>query len=208
LLLGTALACGGTSALNQWWERDRDARMRRTRSRPLPGARLTAERALAVAVALSIAGLLELAVFVNLLAAALTAFTLASYIFVYTPLKTRTWLCTMVGAVPGALPPAIGWAAARGSLGWGAGSLFAILFVWLLPHFYAIAWMCRDDYARGGFPMLPVIDPTSKATTRHIVAWSLALVPASLLPAALGLAGAWYVTGAVLLGLGFVGLAA
>jgi len=208
LLAGTALACAGTSALNQWWERDLDARMHRTRTRPLPAGRLTSERALAFGIALSIAGLFELALFVNLLSALITAATLVSYVFVYTPLKTRTWLCTVVGAVPGALPPLVGWAASRGALGPGAWSLFAILFVWQLPHFYAIAWMCRDDYARGGFPMLPVVDRTGTATTRHIVAWSLALVPVSLLPALLGLEGAWYATGAVALGLAFVGLAA
>jgi len=208
LLTGTALACGGTSALNQWWERDRDALMRRTRNRPLPGARLGADEALAFGVAVTIAGLLELAMFVNLLAAIVTAVTLVIYVFAYTPLKTRTWLCTVVGAVPGALPPVIGWAAARGTLDVGAWSLFAIMFVWQLPHFYAIAWMYREDYARGGFAMLPVVDPTGRATTRHIVVWSLALVPVSLLPAIFGLSGAWYATGAVALGLGFVALAA
>jgi protoheme IX farnesyltransferase len=208
LLAGTGLVCGGTSALNQWWERDRDARMRRTARRPLPGGRLDADTALAFGIALAVVGLAELAMFVNILAALVTALTLVTYVFVYTPLKTRTWLCTVVGAVPGALPPVIGWAAARGALDAGAWSLFAILFVWQLPHFYAIAWMYRDDYARGGFPMLPVLDTTGARTTHHIVAWTLALVPASLLPALLGLVGAWYATGAVALGLGFVALSA
>jgi len=208
LLIGTGLVCGGTSTLNQWWERDLDARMRRTAKRPLPGARLSADAALAFGVALAVVGLVELAAFVNLLAAVVAAFTLVTYVFVYTPLKTRTWLCTVIGAVPGALPPVIGWAAARGTLDAGAWSLFAILFIWQLPHFYAISWMYRDDYARGGFPMLAVVDTTGSRTTRHIVGWTLALVPASLLPALLGLAGAWYVTGAVALGLGFVALAA
>jgi protoheme IX farnesyltransferase len=208
LLLGTAFTCGGTSALNQWWERERDARMRRTADRPLPAGRMSADHALAFGVGLAIAGLAELALFVNLMSALVTAVTLVSYVFIYTPLKTRTWLCTVVGAVPGALPPVIGWAAARGTLDWSAGSLFAIMFVWQLPHFYAIAWMYREDYARGGFPMLPVVDPAGHATTRHIVAWSLALVPASLLPALLGVAGTWYATGAVVLGFAFVALAA
>lgn len=208
LLLGTALTCGGSSALNQWWERERDARMRRTADRPLPAGRMSADHALAFGVAITIAGLAELAFFVNLMSALVTALTLVSYVFVYTPLKTRTWLCTVVGAVPGALPPVIGWAAARGTVDANAWSLFAIMFVWQLPHFYAIAWMCREDYERGGYPMLPVLDPTGRTTTRHIVAWSLALVPASLLPALLGVTGAWYATGAVVLGFAFVALAA
>jgi protoheme IX farnesyltransferase len=208
LLIGTGLVCGGASALNQWWERDLDACMRRTLRRPLPGARLTADTALGFGIAIALLGLAELAVFVNLLAAAVAAITLASYVLVYTPLKTRTWWCTTVGAVPGALPPVIGWAAARGGLDLGAGALFAILFIWQLPHFYAIAWMYREDYQRGGFPMLPVVDRSGTRTMRHIVVWALLLVPASLLPAMLGLSGPWYAAGAVALGLGFVGLAA
>jgi protoheme IX farnesyltransferase len=208
LLVGTGLVCGGASTLNQWWERDRDARMRRTAARPLPGARLGPETALAFGVAQAVVGLAQLAAFVNLLAALVAAFTLVTYVFVYTPLKTRTWWCTTVGAVPGALPPVIGWAAARGGLDAGAWSLFAIMFLWQLPHFYAIAWMYRDDYARGGFPMLPVVDPTGARTMRHMVVWSLALVPVSVLPALLGLVGAWYAAAAVTLGLGFVALAA
>ena len=208
LLLGAAFACGGSSALNQWWERDRDARMHRTAGRPLPAGRMSADHALAFGVGLTIAGLAELALFVNLMSALVTALTLVSYVFLYTPLKTRTWLCTTVGAVPGALPPVIGWAAARGSLDASAWSLFVIMFVWQLPHFYAIAWMYRDDYARGGYPMLPVLDPTGRTTTRHIVGWSLALVPASLFPTLLGVAGPWYAAGAVVLGFAFVALAA
>src|SRR5262245_23219966 len=208
LLFGTGLVCGGASTLNQWWERDRDARMRRTSARPLPAARLGADAALAFGVTQAVVGLAQLAAFVNLLAALVAAVTLVTYVFVYTPLKTRTWWCTTVGGVPGALPPVVGWAAARGTIDAGAWSLFAIMFLWQLPHFYAIAWMYRDDYARGGFPMLPVVDPTGARTMRHMVVWSLALVPVSLLPALLGLVGAWYATAAVALGLGFVALAA
>jgi protoheme IX farnesyltransferase len=207
-LAGVALVCGGTSALNQVWERERDGRMRRTRHRPLPAGRVTAEEALYFGLALSLVGLLELLVFVGPLPMAVAAFTLASYVFVYTPLKTRTWLCTAVGAVPGALPPVIGWAAAHGSLTGGAWALFAILYVWQLPHFYAIAWMYRDDYARGGFPMLAVVDPQGRRTALEILSWTAVLLPASLLPSLLGLAGPVYALGAGALGLGFLALAA
>jgi len=206
-LLGTALVCAGTSTLNQVWEVGRDARMRRTRERPLPAGRMSVEAALLFGIGLSLAGMAELAWQVNLLAAVVAGFTLASYVFVYTPLKPRTWWCTVVGAVPGAMPPVIGWAAARGSLGAGAWALFALLFVWQLPHFYAIAWMHREDYARGGFPMLGVIDPEGRRTAVQIAGWSVALLPASLLPAWLGLAGAVYVTGAIVLGAAFAFLA-
>lgn len=207
-LLGTALVCSGTSVLNQVWERERDARMRRTRSRPLPASRLDAGEALAFGVGLAIGGLLHLSLAVNMLAAWLAGATLASYIFLYTPLKTRTWWCTAVGAVPGALPPVIGWAAARGTLDAGAWALFAILFAWQLPHFYAIAWMYRDDYARGGFPMLAVVDRDGVRTGRHALVWTAALLPASLVPALLGLAGGIYAAGAVALGAAFLALAA
>ena len=206
-LLGTAMVCAAASALNQVWEREADARMRRTQRRPLPAERLGQNEALLFGVALAIVGLLQLALFVNMLASLLAAATLASYLFLYTPLKRRTWLCTTVGAVPGALPPVIGWAAARGGVDLGAASLFAIVFIWQLPHFYAIAWMYRDDYARGGFPMLTVIDPEGAVTGRQIVAWAAALVPASLLPALLGMAGALYFAGALVLGAGFLALA-
>jgi protoheme IX farnesyltransferase len=206
-LFGTALVCAGVSALNQVWERDRDALMHRTRMRPMPAGRIGVEEALLFGVALSVTGMVELAVFVNLLAAAVAGFSLATYVFVYTPLKKRTWLCTAVGAVPGALPPVIGWAAAHGSLGGGAWALFAILYVWQLPHFYAIAWMYREDYARGGFPMLGVVDATGRRTSLEILSWSAALLPASLLPAFLGLAGPLYVAGALVLGIAFVALA-
>jgi len=207
-LLGTALVCGGTSALNQVWERDRDALMNRTRTRPLPAGRMAPVEGLVFGLMLSLIGLFQLGWFVNPLAAAVAASTELLYLCIYTPLKTRTWLCTMVGAVPGALPPVIGWAAARGSLDGGAWALFAILFVWQLPHFYAIAWMYRDDYARGGFPMLGVIDPHGRRTSLEIASWTAALLPASLLPAFLGLAGRTYMAGALALGVAFAVLAA
>lgn len=206
-LLGTALVCAGVSALNQVWERDRDALMRRTCMRPMPAGRIGVEEGLLFGGALAILGLMELAVFVNLLAAGVAAFTLATYIFVYTPLKKRTWLCTAVGAVPGALPPVIGWAGAHGGLDGGAWALFAIVYIWQLPHFYSIAWMYRDDYARGGFPMLGVVDTTGRRTSVEILSWSAALLPASLLPAFLGMAGSLYVWGALALGIGFLVLA-
>ncbi|UCE04110.1 MAG: protoheme IX farnesyltransferase [Candidatus Latescibacterota bacterium] len=199
-LLGTALTCGGTSALNQVWERDRDARMERTRHRPLPMGRVHPGDAMWFAVGLSLAGLAELALFVNLLTALVAGVTLATYVFAYTPLKRRTWLSTTVGAFPGALPPVIGWAAARGTLDAGAVALFAIQFIWQMPHFYAIAWMYREDYARGGFPMLSVIDEDGSLTGRQIAGWSMLLLPASLLPALLGHAGPLYAIGALLLG--------
>ena len=206
-LAGTALTCAGTSALNQVQERDRDARMRRTGNRPLPARRLQPGEALVFAVAVSLAGLLELALFVNLLAALVAGVTLSTYVFAYTPLKRRTWLATTVGAVPGALPPVIGWAAARGGLDPGAAALFLIQFVWQLPHFYALAWMFRDDYARAGFPMLSVVDPDGALTGRQVAGWTAILLPASLLPVLLGDAGTLYATVALLLGGAFLLLA-
>jgi protoheme IX farnesyltransferase len=200
-LLGTALTCAGTSALNMILERDLDALMQRTRGRPLPAGRLGSGEALWFAMALALAGLFELALFVNMLASLIAAATLALYLFVYTPLKRRTWLSTMVGAVPGALPPMIGWAAATGGVSAGGWALFAIQFVWQLPHFYAIAWMFREDYARGGFPMLSVIDPDGALTGRQIAGWTAVLLPASLLPVFLEIAGLLYAGAALLLGL-------
>jgi heme o synthase len=205
-LFGTALVCAGTGALNQVQERDADARMRRTQNRPLPAGRMQPGTALAFAVILALAGLLELAMFVNLLAALLAGLTLGTYLFAYTPLKRRTWLATTVGAFPGALPPVIGWAAARGSLDLGAAALFLIQFIWQLPHFYAIAWMYREDYARAGFPLLSVVDPDGSLTGRQIAGWTAVLVPASLLPVFQGDAGALYAVAAVLLGAGMLAL--
>ena len=205
-LLGTALVCAGTGALNQVQERDADARMRRTQNRPIPAGRMQPGTALAFAVIVALAGLLELAMFVNLLAALLAGLTLGTYLFAYTPLKRRTWLATTVGAFPGALPPVIGWAAARGSLDLGAAALFLIQFIWQLPHFYAIAWMYREDYARAGFPLLSVVDPDGSLTGRQIAGWTAVLVPASLLPVFQGDAGRLYATAAVLLGAGMLAL--
>ena len=203
-LLGTWLVASGASALNQVAERDADARMQRTQARPLPSGRLQALEALRFGVALSVAGLLLLAVSVNLLASLLAAATLGLYLFLYTPLKRRTALCTLIGAVPGAIPPMIGWAAVRGALGVEGWVLFAVLFLWQLPHFLAIAWLYREDYARAGFPMLPVIDPDGGSTARQAVLYAAALVPVSLMPTLLGLAGSLYFVGALLLGAAFL----
>ncbi len=202
-LFGTALVAAGTSALNQYLERDLDAKMRRTKNRPLPTGRLAPNSALAFGVLISIYGLAHLMLFVNLLTALLAALTLASYIFLYTPLKTRSAISTIVGAVPGALPPMGGWAAARGDLGIEAWVLFAILFIWQLPHFLAIAWIYREDYARGGFPMLPVVDPEGGSVGRQILTNCLALLPVSLLPTLVGMAGSTYFFGALGLSLIF-----
>jgi len=202
LLVGTALVAGGASALNQYSERDADARMDRTRQRPLPSGRVTPREALTFGLAVSTAGLVPLAM-VNALTAALGAAALASYVLLYTPLKRVTSLCTVVGAVPGAIPPMMGWAAARGSLDAGAWALFAVLFLWQLPHFLAIGWIYREDYARGGFPMLPVIDRDGNATGRQMVLYSAALVPITLVAGALASAGPGYLWSALALGLVF-----
>lgn len=204
LLFGTALIGAGAGTLNQYIEREADGRMERTRGRPLPSGRISPDSALAFGVACSCAGLLVLAFGANGLSAGLAAATLVSYLFIYTPLKSRTTLCTLVGAVPGALPPLIGWAAARGELGLHAWPLFFILFLWQLPHFLAIAWTWREDYARAGFRMLPVLDPDGGSTGRQIVLYCLALIPVSLLPAAMGSFGWLYFLVALASGLGFL----
>jgi len=206
VVLGTALVSGGSAALNQVFERDADARMRRTRHRPLPDGRLQVGEAALFALGLVTLGLVQLALGANLLAAGVAFVTFVCYAFVYTPLKRRTSFATVIGAVPGALPPMIGWAAARGSLEPAGWALFAIVFLWQLPHFLAIAWMYRDDYERGGFPMLPVVEPDGRSTARQAVLYASALVPVSLSPMVLGLTGAVYFAGALLLGLGFLGL--
>ena len=196
-LLGTALMASGTSALNQWYEADSDARMRRTRGRPIPAGRMKRSHGFVFGVLLSTAGFVELWVGTNVLAAALGLFTLISYMFVYTPLKQRSPACTTVGALPGAMPPLIGYAAASGALDTWALALFLILFVWQFPHFYAIAWMYREDYARGGIKMLPVIEPDGQSTAQRIVACSILLIPISLLPRLLGMAGSIYAAAAI-----------
>ena len=203
-LAGTAFMASGTAALNQWMERDADSKMRRTSSRPIPAGRISPNDALLFGIAVSAAGFLDLLLGVNGLSASLGLLTLLSYLFLYTPLKQRSPLCTTIGALPGAMPPLIGYAGASGLLTWEAAALFAILFVWQFPHFYAIAWMYRDDYARGGIKMLPVVKPEGAATARQIVICSLLLIPVSLIPKFLGMTGAMYSAGAVILGLGFL----
>jgi protoheme IX farnesyltransferase len=200
-LVGTGLVAAGASALNQFAERTIDARMRRTAGRPLPAGRLAPDESLVFAVVLTLAGLAELIAAVNPLTALLGAATTAGYLFVYTPLKRTTWLAVLVGAVPGAIPPMMGWAALRGGLGAGAWALFGILFLWQLPHFLAIAWLYREDYARGGFPMLPVVDPQGERTAKQMVLWCAALLPVSITPTALGLTGPIYLLGALGLGI-------
>ena len=203
-LVGTGLIASGTAALNQWWERESDKLMRRTASRPLPMGLLTARRALWFGIALALAGAAELAIWVNVLSALLGAFTLAAYLFVYTPMKSRTHLSTVVGALPGAMPPLMGYAAASGLLNRESWSLFFILFVWQFPHFLAIAWMYRDDYARAGIRMLPVVEPDGKSTSRQIILYATTLIPISLLPVMLGMSGKIYLVGAMILGLWFL----
>ena len=203
LMVGTLLAAAGTLALNQYWEHEVDALMFRTQHRPVPEGRLQPLEALAFGAMVTLVGLLYLAAFVNLLAAALTAATTVLYLFAYTPLKLRTALCTIVGAFPGAAPPLTGWAAARDDLGVGAWILFGIVFLWQLPHTLAIARLYRDDYARAGVRVLPVVDAEGGSTERQIVLGCLSLLAVSLLPTLVGLAGSIYFGGALLLGLGF-----
>ena len=205
-LVGTALVAGGAAALNQVWERDTDGLMRRTRSRPVPDGRLQAGESTGFGMLLSAVGLVQLAVGVNLASALVAAATLASYILLYTPLKRRTWLSTLIGAVPGALPPVIGWAAATGGVDVAGLTLFAIVFFWQIPHFLAIAWLYREDYARAGLPLLPVVEPDGRSTGRQALLYAAALVPVSVAPAFVGLAGAFYVTVAVCLGIALVAL--
>ena len=207
LVLGTALAAGGANALNQWWERVPDGLMARTRCRPLPAGRLSPDAACRFGVGSCLLGVLLLALAVNLASALLTTLTAAVYLLAYTPLKRVTSLCTLVGAVPGALPPVIGWAAARGGLSIEAWGLFGILFLWQLPHFLAIAVLYRDEYARAGFRMLPVLEPDGWATARQTVVYGLVLLPVSLVPAMHGVAGMWYGYGALALGTAFLAVA-
>jgi len=201
-LLGTALLASGTAALNQWYEVDSDAKMRRTRQRPLPAGRIQRSHALAFGLLLSAAGFADLWYGTNLLAAALGLFTLLSYLLLYTPLKQRSPSCTTVGAIPGAMPPLIGYAAAGHGIDAGALALFLILFIWQFPHFDAIAWMYRDDYARGGIRMLPVVDRDGESTARRIVICSLLLIPISLAPHFLGMTGLLYAAAAIAGGIG------
>jgi protoheme IX farnesyltransferase len=204
--VGTALVAAGASAYNQILERDTDALMQRTRHRPLPDGRLQVGEALIFATALSSLGLATLAVAVNGLSALVALATLCSYVVVYTPLKRVTSLSTVIGAIPGALPPVIGWAAARGELSQGSWLLFGIVFLWQMPHFLSIAWMFRDDYARAGFPMLPVLEPDGRSTGRQVIIYAAALVPLSLAPTLIGLTGRAYFVGALALAVLFLTL--
>ncbi|HEX2711593.1 MAG TPA: heme o synthase [Candidatus Acidoferrales bacterium] len=203
-VLGTTLVAAGTSALNHYIERATDAKMRRTASRPLPSGQLQPPEALRFGLGLVAGGTLYLALAVGAMASLLGLATCISYLGAYTPLKKRTTLATLVGAFPGAVPPLIGWAAARGSLSLNAWILYAIMFLWQFPHFMAIAWMYREDYARAGIRMLPVVDRSGIATFRQILLTAVALVPISLLPVIVGLAGVRYLFGALVLGLALI----
>jgi len=205
-LAGTGLVAGGASAFNQVIERRPDALMRRTRLRPLPDGRLLPRESLVFATLMSVAGLAMLAAGANLLSAAVAFATLVTYAAIYTPLKLRSSFATVIGAIPGALPPVIGWTAARGDLSQGAWVLFGILFLWQLPHFLAIAWIYREDYERAGFPMLPVIEPDGRSTGRQAVLYCAALLPLSLAPALIGMTGTGYFAGALAITLLFLAL--
>ncbi len=203
-LLGSVLTCAGSAALNCYIERDSDKYMSRTSARPLPSGVLPASNALSYGVLMILCGTCTLALGVNLLTAFLALLTAFLYVLVYTPLKRVTWLNTFIGAIPGALPPVGGWTAATGSLSIEALALFAILFVWQHPHFYAIAWIYRDDYRQGGMQMLPVIDPEGRRTFRQVMIYSVLLIIVSVLPVYLGLSGPLYLFGALALSLGFL----
>ena len=203
-LLGMALAAGGTAALNQYLERDGDARMQRTMRRPLPDGRLQPTEALVFGMAITALGLLDLLLAVSPLSFLVTAVSVVSYLFLYTPLKRKSPLSTLVGAIPGALPPVAGWAAAQGELSLEAWVLFAILFLWQIPHSLAIAWLYRDDYARAGIRFLPVIDPDGRSTGFSIVSHCVALLLVGLLPTVIGLTGSVYFVAAFVLGMAFL----
>jgi protoheme IX farnesyltransferase len=203
-IAGTCLIASGTAALNQWYERDADAKMKRTQMRPLPSGRMPERHAFWFAVALSVAGFVELWLGANLLTALLGLFTLLTYLFAYTPMKQRSPHSTTIGAIPGAMPPLIGFAGAAGTLTSEAWILGAILFVWQFPHFYAIAWMYREDYERAGIRMLPVVEPDGESTARRILWCAAALIPISLLPKIWAMSGYFYVIGAIAAGLMFL----
>lgn len=206
-LFGTALTAGGANALNQWGEVQRDSRMRRTRNRPLPTGRVHAAHALGGGLAAIATGCTVLFLRVNTITAALALAAAMIYVLLYTPLKPRSSLCTLVGAVCGAIPPMIGWTAATGRLGYGAWVLAVLLFLWQVPHFLALGWLHRDDYARGGFRVLPVTDASGRITCQVIVLYSMALLPSGLAAAAAGMTGPVYAIGCVVLGTGLVMLA-
>ena len=203
-LIGTALVAGGAAALNQVWERETDGLMRRTMHRPVPDGRVRVSEGMRFGLVLSAAGLVQLALGVNVTSAAVAALTLASYILLYTPLKRRTWLSTLIGAFPGALPPVIGWTAVTGRISVEAVVLFAIVFFWQMPHFLAIAWLYREDYARAGIPLRPVLEPDGRSTGRQALLYTLVLLPVSVAPALVNLAGPAYVAVALALGAALV----
>lgn len=203
-LLGTALVAGGTLALNQVMEREADAKMERTKMRPLPDGRLQPLEAFVFGLLITLGGLAYLALLVNPISALVTAVIVISYLLIYTPLKMKTSLCMVVGAVPGALPPVIGWAAVRGTLDFEAWVLFAIMFLWQMPHSLAIGWLYREDYARAGFQLLPVLDPEGKSTGRQVVCNCLALLAVGLIPTLIGFTGAIYFFSALALGVMFL----
>jgi protoheme IX farnesyltransferase len=203
-LFGTGLVAAGASALNQWMERDYDAKMRRTATRPLPSGRMQPTTVMLFGGICSVVGLVYLALLVNLLTSVLGAVTLVSYLFIYTPMKRVTWLNTLVGAIPGALPPLMGWTAARNELSGEGWALFAILAFWQIPHFMAIAWLYREEYAKAGFVMLPSVDPDGSRTAQQSISNTIALLFASLCPFAFGLTGKIYLVAALVLGVGFL----
>jgi len=200
-LSGTWLVAAGSASLNHAYEHQLDSKMERTANRPVAAGRMSAATAVIFGLILGSGGLALLAWKVNLISAILGAVAFVSYVVIYTPLKMRSSLSTVVGAVPGALPPMMGWTAVTGEIQPGAWALFGILFLWQMPHFLAIAWMCREDYARAGFPMLPVVQPEGHSTALQMVLYSVALIPVSLAPTALGLAGWGYFCGALAVGL-------
>lgn len=204
-LIGTALAAGGTLALNQYIEREVDAKMERTRFRPLPAGRIQSTAALSFGVALTCIGMMYLTLIVNPLSGLTIAFIAGTYLFIYTPLKRKTSLCSIVGAVPGALPPVVGWVAARDSFSHEVWALFAILFLWQLPHSLAIAWLYRNDYTQAGIRLLPVVNPDGRSTGRQVVNNCLALIAVSLLPTIIGVAGSVYFFTALILGVALFG---
>lgn len=199
-LLGIGLVSSGTAALNEVMEHEIDGNMRRTALRPIPAGRMSLRHAMLVGLLMSIGGSLYLAIFTNSLTGVLTFLTSVVYLAAYTPLKRISPICTFVGAFPGAMPGVLGWTAARGRLEWGTLVLFAILFVWQFPHFFSIAWLYREDYEKGGIKMLPVVEQDGRSTARRILAYSIALIPISILPSYMGMAGKIYLVGAVLLG--------
>jgi protoheme IX farnesyltransferase len=203
-VFATMLIAAGTAALNHYIERESDRYMRRTASRPLPSGVLQPAQALAFGIVLSVAGAVALYVFAGWLASALGVVTCVAYLFAYTPLKKRTVWATFIGAFPGAIPPMIGWVAATGSFDMGAWLLFGILFLWQFPHFHAIAWMYREDYARAGIQMLPVVDPEGKRTFRQIIWTAVGLIGVSLLPSVVGLTGMMYFFGSLVVSLGLL----